>query len=157
MSMSDDQISFRKAKLANLPAIIALLAADQLGQTREDASLPLADVYVSAFQAIDSDENQFLAVVVDPDGIVIGTLQLSFIPGLARSGAWRGQIEAVRVAESHRGSGLGQQMFDWAIGKCRDRGCKLVQLTTDKTRPDAHRFYERLGFTASHEGFKLKL
>ena len=88
---------------------------------------------------------------------VIGTLQLTFIPGLARTGAWRGQIEAVRIAETHRGSGVGQQMFEWAIEQCRARGCKLVQLTTDKARPDAHRFYERLGFVGSHIGYKLTL
>lgn len=155
--MPDQQVRFRPANKTDLPAIIALLAADQLGQAREDASLPLATVYVDAFSAIDADQNQLLAVAVDADETVIGTLQLTFIPGLARSGAWRGQIEAVRIAEAHRSSGLGQQMFEWAIGKCRVKGCKLVQLTTDKTRPDAHRFYERLGFVASHEGYKLKL
>ena len=88
---------------------------------------------------------------------MVGTLQLSFIPGIARSGAWRGQIEAVRVAASVRSEGLGQQMFEWAIEQCRARGCQLVQLTTDKRRPDAHRFYDRLGFVASHEGYKLNL
>ncbi|MDH3740505.1 MAG: GNAT family N-acetyltransferase [Hyphomicrobiales bacterium] len=155
--MPDQHIRFRRAEEDDLPAIIALLAADQLGQTREDASLPLARVYLDAFAAIDADQNQLLAVAVGTNDAVIGTLQLSFIPGLARSGAWRGQIEAVRVAEAHRSSGLGQQMFEWAIDKCRARGCKLIQLTTDKTRPDAHRFYERLGFIASHEGYKLKL
>lgn len=155
--MPDQQTHFRPANEADLPAIIALLAADQLGQTREDASLPLAKVYIDAFSAIDADQNQLLAVAVDSDDTVIGTLQLTFIPGLARSGAWRGQIEAVRIAEAHRSSGLGQKMFEWAIEKCHAKGCKLVQLTTDKTRPDAHRFYERLGFTASHEGYKLKL
>jgi GNAT superfamily N-acetyltransferase len=155
--MPDQQAHFRTALETDLPAIIGLLAADQLGQTREDASLPLAKVYLDAFSAIDADQNQLLAVAVDADDAVIGTLQLTFIPGLSRSGAWRGQIEAVRVAEAHRSSGLGQQMFEWAIGKCRARGCKLVQLTTDKTRPEAHRFYEKLGFEASHEGYKLKL
>ena len=155
--MPDQQVRFRPANKADLPAIIALLAADQLGQTREDASLPLAKAYTDAFGAIDADQNQLLAVAVDADETVIGTLQLTFIPGLARSGAWRGQIEAVRIAEAHRSSGLGQQMFEWAIEKCQTKGCKLVQLTTDKTRPDAHRFYERLGFVASHEGYKLKL
>ncbi|NNE23144.1 MAG: GNAT family N-acetyltransferase [Rhizobiales bacterium] len=155
--MPDRHVRFRPATKDDLPAIIALLAADQLGQAREDASLPLAAAYLDAFAAIDADRNQLLAVAVGTDDTVIGTLQLSFIPGLARSGAWRGQIEAVRVAEAHRSSGLGQQMFEWAIEKSRARGCKLVQLTTDKTRPDAHRFYEKLGFIASHEGYKLKL
>jgi GNAT superfamily N-acetyltransferase len=91
------------------------------------------------------------------DGEVVGTLQLSFLPGIARKGAWRGQIEAVRIAASRRGGGLGQHMFEWAIGECRARGCRLVQLATDRNRPDAHRFYERLGFVASHVGYKLAL
>ena len=155
--MTAPDITFRPANEADLPAIIALLAADQLGATREDASVPLAKPYLDAFRAIDTDDNQLLTVAVDGNGTVIGTLQITFIPGLSRSGAWRGQIEAVRIAESHRSAGLGHQMFTWAIDKCRARGCKLVQLTTDKTRPDAHRFYEKLGFVASHEGYKLKL
>lgn len=103
-----------------------------------------------------ADPNQLLAVA-ESAGRVVGTLQLSFIPGLSRLGMTRGQIEAVRIATSHRSAGAGQAMFDWAIGQCRARGCALVQLTTDKTRPDAHRFYERLGFVASHEGYKLGL
>jgi GNAT superfamily N-acetyltransferase len=88
---------------------------------------------------------------------VVGTLQLSFIPGIARRGAWRGQIEAVRIAAPYRSGGIGQQMFEWAIEEFRAHGCTLVQLTTDKGRPDAHRFYEKLGFVASHEGYKLSL
>ena len=89
--------------------------------------------------------------------MVIGTMQISFIPGIARLGAWRGQIEAVRIAKEDRSSGVGQRMFEWAISQCRSRGCKLVQLTTDKTRPAAHRFYEQLGFVPSHVGYKLSL
>jgi len=146
----------RKAQQQDLPAIIDLLASDPLGQSREDASRPLESAYQDAFRAIDQDPNQFLAVAVKNDEI-IGTMQLTFIPGLSRMGAWRGQIEAVRVKENHRNSALGEQMFKWAIDACREKGCLLVQLTTDKTRPDAHRFYHRLGFTASHEGFKLNL
>ncbi|WP_338689761.1 GNAT family N-acetyltransferase [Bradyrhizobium sp. 26S5] len=147
-------IAFRQAQPADLPAIIALLANDVLGQQREDPSSP--PKYVDAFEAILADPNQLL-VVATADDEVIGTLQLTFIPGLARLGAWRGQIEAVRIAETHRSSGDGQQMFEWAIAQCRARGCNLVQLTTDKARPDAHRFYERLGFTGSHIGYKLML
>jgi GNAT superfamily N-acetyltransferase len=98
-----------------------------------------------------------LIVTTDGDGTVAGTLQLTFIPGLARQGALRAQIEAVRVAPAYQGQGLGQAMFGWAINEARRRGCRLVQLTSDKRRPAAHRFYERLGFTASHEGFKLPL
>ena len=150
------QIMFRRAQLADLPAIVALLADDALGQQREDASSPTNPKYVDAFQAILADANQ-LQLVATVNDEVIGTLQLSFIPGLARTGAWRGQIEAVRIAATHRGSGVGQQMFEWAIGQCRARGCDLVQLTTDKTRSDAHRFYERLGFVGSHLGYKLML
>ena len=150
------QIVFRRAQLADLPAIVALLADDALGQQREDASSPTNPKYVDAFQAILADANQ-LQLVATVNDEVIGTLQLSFIPGLARKGAWRGQIEAVRIAATHRGSGVGQQMFEWAIGQCRARGCDLVQLTTDKTRSDAHRFYERLGFVGSHLGYKLML
>jgi len=147
---------FRRAVSADLPAIIALLAADQLGATREDASLPLSPEYISAFNAIDTDPNQCLAVG-ERDGNIIATLHLTFIPGLSRKGSWRGQIEAVRVAEAHRGARIGEAFFEWAIGQCRERGCSLVQLTTDKSRGSAHRFYERLGFTASHEGYKLKI
>ncbi|MGX1353089.1 GNAT superfamily N-acetyltransferase [Bradyrhizobium elkanii] len=149
-------IAFRRAELADLPAIVALLANDILGQQREDASSPPNPKYAEAFQAILADPNQ-LQVVATLNDAVIGTLQLTFIPGLARMGARRGQIEAVRISETHRRSGVGQQMFEWAIEQCRARGCNLVQLTTDKARPDAHRFYERLGFVGSHIGYKLTL
>lgn len=111
---------------------------------------------MQAFAAIDRDANQMM-IVVESAGSVVGCLQLSFIPGLSRLGAWRGQIESVRIASSLRGSGLGRAMFEWAIARCRERGCELVQLTTDKARPDALRFYESLGFKASHEGMKLSL
>ncbi len=147
---------FRSATLADLPAIIALLADDKLGHGREDAADPPNPAYVAAFAAIDADANQFLAVV-EEEGRVIGCLQLSFIPGLSRLGMWRGQIESVRIAADRRGDGLGRQMFVWAIDQCRAHGCGLVQLTTDKQRPDARRFYESLGFVASHEGMKLAL
>ncbi|MBR0872808.1 GNAT family N-acetyltransferase [Bradyrhizobium tropiciagri] len=150
------QLNFRHAQPADLPAIVALLANDILGQQREDASSPPHQSYVDAFEAILADPNQ-LQVVATVNDEVIGTLQLTFIPGLARLGAWRGQIEAVRIAEAHRGSGAGRQMFEWAIAQCRARCCNLVQLTTDKDRPDAHRFYERLGFVGSHVGYKLIL
>ncbi|WP_270938039.1 GNAT family N-acetyltransferase [Falsiroseomonas oryzae] len=148
--------AFRRATAADLPAIVALLADDGLGRGREDARLPLAPAYLDAFAAIEADPNQMVAVA-EQDGIVAGTLQLTFIPGLSRLGAWRGQIEAVRVAAGARGTGLGQRMIAWAIEECRARGCALVQLTSDKARGDAHRFYARLGFRATHEGFKLTL
>jgi ribosomal protein S18 acetylase RimI-like enzyme len=112
--------------------------------------------YIDAFNAIESDPNQLLAVV-EQDEQVIGCLQLSFIPGLSRKGMWRGQIESVRIASNIRGGGVGRQMIAWAIDKCRERGCELVQLTTDKSRADALRFYQSLGFVDSHEGMKLSL
>tara|TARA_R110002020_G_scaffold57582_3_gene158280 strand:+ start:145 stop:606 length:462 start_codon:yes stop_codon:yes gene_type:complete len=152
--MSD--VTFRPATENDVAAIVALLADDGLGRDRENPALPLDRRYLDAFAALDSDPNQLLAVA-ERDGTVVGCLQLTFIPGLSRLGMWRGQIEAVRVAASERGTGLGGAMVGWAIERCRARGCGLVQLTTDKTRADAHRFYERLGFVASHEGMKLAL
>ena len=151
-----EHIVFRTALLADVPAIVALLADDDLGSQREIIGTPLDQRYVDAFEALEADANQRLVVVADGNEI-IGTLQLSFIPGIARMGSWRGQIEAVRIAAHRRDSGLGQKMFEWAISECKSRGCNLVQLTTDKSRTDAHRFYEKLGFKASHEGYKLAL
>lgn len=146
---------FRKARAGDVATIIALMADDDLGRHREDASRDLSP-YLRAFEEIASDPNQFLCVA-DRDGVVVGTLQLTFIPGLSRGGTKRGQIEAVRVAREERSKGLGRAMFDWAIETCRAQGCTLVQLTTDKARPDAHRFYDALGFKASHIGYKLLL
>jgi GNAT superfamily N-acetyltransferase len=147
---------FRTATRADLPAMIAMIADDQLGQAREDARLPLDQRYIDAFAAIERDPNQML-VAVEQASVVIGCFQITFIPGISRRGAWRGQIESVRVARAKRGAGIGTAMFEWAIAECRRRGCNLVQLYTDKCRADAHRFYERLGFKASHEGMKLAL
>jgi ribosomal protein S18 acetylase RimI-like enzyme len=152
--MSD--LDFRRAHLSDLPMIIAMLADDALGQQRERVSDPPDRAYTDAFQAIDQDPNQSL-IVVERAGTIVGCLQLSFIPGLSRMGLWRGQIESVRIASSARGGGLGRAMMDWAVQQCRDKGCGLVQLTSDKLRPDAIRFYEDLGFRASHEGLKLEL
>lgn len=154
--MNDAKIHFRDATLSDLPQIVALLADDTLGQTREDTSLPLDSKYTNAFWAIEEDPNQRLIVVVEHDQI-IGTLQLSFIPGIARTGMWRGQIEAVRIAQTHQGARLGEKLMYWAIEKCKERDCGLVQLTTDATRTKAHNFYEKLGFVASHVGYKLFL
>ncbi|OYR17481.1 GNAT family N-acetyltransferase [Brucella grignonensis] len=154
--MTDTTISIRKAIDADLTAIVVMLADDPLGATREDNSSPLNQCYIDAFKAIDSDPNQLLAVV-ERDEKVIGCLQLSFIPGLSRKGMWRGQIESVRIASDVRGDGIGRQMIDWAIEQCRKRDCGLVQLTTDKSRADAIRFYKSLGFVDSHEGMKLSL
>lgn len=154
--MMQNTLFFRSATRADLPAIVGLLQDDVLGRQREQAGDHLDAAYIRAFDAIAADPHQQL-VVAELDGAVVGTLQLSFIPGMARGGAWRGQIEAVRIDAALRGSGAGQQMFEWAIAECRARGCQLVQLTTDKQRPDAHRFYEKLGFSASHIGYKLAL
>ncbi|MEZ5833298.1 MAG: GNAT family N-acetyltransferase [Dongiaceae bacterium] len=150
------ELAFRSATHDDLPAIITLIADDQLGKARDDASLPLDRRYLDAFAAIMRDPNQML-VAVEQDNAVIGCMQITFIPGVSRRGAWRGQIESVRVARTKRGAGIGAAMFEWAIAECRRRGCSLVQLFTDKSRADAHRFYERLGFKSSHEGMKLSL
>ena len=149
-------VIFRRATREDLPRIVALIAEDQIGQTREDASTPLNGAYVEAFAAIERDANQVLAVAAR-DEAVIGCLQITFIPGISRKGMWRGNIESVRVARNLRGQGIGRAFFDWAIARCRERGCGLVQLTMDKRRSDASRFYQSLGFTPSHEGMKLSL
>jgi GNAT superfamily N-acetyltransferase len=152
-----DGAVLREARREDVPAIVALIAADQLGATRDGVRDETdREAYEQAFGAIDADPGHLL-LVAESGGEVVGTIQLSFLPGLARRGALRAQIEAVRVAESTRGSGLGGAMMTWAIDEARRRGCALVQLTSDKSRTDAHRFYERLGFVASHEGMKLKL
>ncbi|PWJ17495.1 GNAT family N-acetyltransferase [Jannaschia seohaensis] len=150
------ELRYRRATEADLSAIVALLADDVLGASRESASSGVDAPYRTAFAEIDADPNQFLCVVED-GGEIVGTLQLTFIPGLSRNGAKRGQIEAVRIARDRRGEKLGEAMFAWVIDECRARGCALIQLTTDKSRPDAHRFYDRLGFEPSHVGYKLKL
>lgn len=144
---------FRRATAADIEAIVVLLADDVLGAAREKPGDP---AYAAAFAAVEADPNQLLAVV-ERDGRVVGCLQLTFMPGLSHRGAWRGQIESVRIAASERGGGLGRRVFGWAIGECRARGCRMIQLTTDKSRTDARRFYESLGFVASHEGMKLAL
>lgn len=156
-SLGGKSYVLRRAAGADVPAIVKLLAADRLGATREGG--PGADLtqYQQAFDAIDADPAQLLVVTTTANEAVVGAMQLTFIPGLARRGALRAQIEAVRVAAAHRSQKLGTAMLSWAIDEARRRGCTLVQLTTDKTRADAHRFYERHGFAASHEGLKLHL
>lgn len=150
------EIAFRRAERTDIVAIVAMLADDMLGSSREDTGESLAESYLRAFEAIDADPNQLLAVMTDA-GRVVGTLQLTFIAGLSRKGALRGQIEAVRVIGDRQGSGFGQKMIEWAVDQCRERGCAIVQLTTDRSREDAHRFYERLGFKQTHFGYKLDL
>lgn len=146
---------FRKATRSDVPYIVQMLAHDKLGSQREDYRDPLPELYYEAFSAIDRDENQELTVIENEAGEVIGTLQLSFIPYLTYQGGIRAQIEAVRVREDQRGKGLGEKLFLWAIDRAREKGAHLLQLTTDKKRPDALRFYEKLGFKASHEGMKM--
>lgn len=149
-------VAIRNAIVADVPAIVALLADDELGRARERNVDPLPDCYSAAFSAIDSDPNQQILVAVLA-GRVVGCLQLTFIPGLSHQGSWRAQIEGVRVASTMRGLKIGERMIAFAMDAARARGCRIVQLTTDKARLDAHRFYERLGFKATHEGMKLTL
>jgi GNAT superfamily N-acetyltransferase len=141
----------RRAIQGDVPAILALLVDDDLGKLCEDGSLK---PYEDAFQAISRDENQIFGVA-NLDSKIVGCFQITFIPGLSRRGMWRAQIESVRIARALRGQGLGTIMMRWAIARAWERGCGLVQLNSDKTRPEAHNFYEALGFKASHEGFKL--
>ena len=143
----------RKAGREDVGAILVLLADDDLYKL-EDANVTLR--HMAAFDGIDRDNNQLLAVA-ELGGETVGCLQLTFIPGLSRNGMERCQIEGVRIARHMRGKSLGKQMLRWAIATCRDRGCGLVQLLMDKKRLDAHRFYESLGFKANHQGFRLYL
>ena len=149
-------VQVRRAVRSDLPRIVAMLADDDLGRGREDPALPLDARYIAAFECLDGDDDH-LMLVLQQDDLVVGYLQLSFIPGLAQRGTLRGQVAAVRIASDRRRQGLGTVLIDRAIDECRKRGCSLVQLTSDKTRADAKRFYERLGFVATHQGFKLAL
>ncbi len=148
-------MQFRKAERRDVFAIVQMIANDKLGQLRENFSNPLPDSYYSAFENITNDHNQELIVLEDDHKKIIGTLQLSFLQYLTYQGGIRAQIEAVRVHPDHRGKGIGEKMFTWAINRAKERNAHLVQLTTDKKRPEALRFYEKLGFKASHEGMKL--
>ncbi|MGW6057238.1 N-acetyltransferase family protein [Streptomyces sp. NPDC055189] len=147
-------LEIRPAIADDIPAVVGMLADDPLGSTREspDDLTP----YLAAFERLNKDPNQHLVVAVR-EGRVVGTLQLTIVPGLSRKGATRSIIEGVRVHADERGSGLGTRFIEWAVDESRRQNCQLVQLTSDATRTDAHRFYERLGFTASHVGFKLQL
>jgi GNAT superfamily N-acetyltransferase len=147
-------LELRPATTEDVPAIVGMLADDPLGAQREspDDLTP----YLTALDRVAADPNQHLVVAVR-EGRVVGTLQLTVVPGLSRKGATRSIIEGVRVHATERGSGLGTQLIEWAIATSRRENCHLVQLTSDVTRTDAHRFYERLGFTPSHVGFKLQL
>jgi ribosomal protein S18 acetylase RimI-like enzyme len=147
---------YRDATEADLPSLVALLADDRLGCEREDASLPLAQSYVAAFQAMQSMPTQRLIVAVDGERVV-GTMQLIIIPALSSRGSWHGQIEAVRIAVDLRGRSQGEAFVEWALGECRAAGCASVQLMSDSSRSAAHRFWRKCGFISSHIGFKLNL
>ncbi|MER5788982.1 GNAT family N-acetyltransferase [Streptomyces sp. NPDC001980] len=147
-------LDIRTAVADDVPAIVGMLADDPLGARRETPD-DLAP-YLSALERLSADPNQQLVVAVR-EGRIVGTLQLTVIPGLSRRGATRSIIEGVRIHADERGSGLGTRFIEWAIDESRRQGCQLVQLTSDTSRVDAHRFYERLGFTASHTGFKLEI
>jgi len=146
---------FRQAKREDVIEIVRMIANDKLGKLREDFKDPLPDKYYVAFENIRNDKNQELIVLEDEKAGIIGTLQLSFIQYLTYQGGVRAQIEAVRVREDQRGKGIGEQLFIWAIERSKKRGAHLIQLTTDKKRPEALKFYEKLGFKATHEGMKL--
>ena len=148
------RFTIQRATESDVPGLVALLADDVLGADRE---LPGLEAYLTAFREIDADPHQYLAAVSDVDGGLVGTMQLTLIPGLARGGSKRLQIEAVRLARTTRGSGLGAALFEWAHTYGERHGASLAQLTSDKARIDAHRFYDRLGYRASHEGFKRPL
>jgi len=152
----NDEITFRPASRTDLPEIVRLLADDPLGAKRERYELPLPAGYLAAFDAIEADPNNELIVACLGERVV-GVLQLTYIPYVASRGAWRALIEGVRVDSGTRSAGIGKALFEWAIARSRERGCRIVQLTTDKSRADAKRFYEKLGFVASHEGMKLHL
>lgn len=168
-ALADKSFQLRKAVESDVGPIIELIARDQLRAAVESAAPERREPYVAAFRAIDADPAHLLCVVEGfagegegaagegAIGGVVATMQLTFLPGMARSGATRLQIEAVRVDEQLRGLGLGGAMITWAVDEARRRGAALVQLTSDASRLDAHRFYERLGFTQSHAGFKLQL
>ncbi|TDB92832.1 GNAT family N-acetyltransferase [Actinomadura sp. 7K534] len=149
-------MTFREATVADLPQIVRLLADDPLGATRETPGDDIPEAYFAAFTAIEKDPNNQV-IVAEVAGAVAGTLQLTYIPGLTYTGGERAQIEGVRVASDHRGIGLGQDMINWAIGQARARGCRVVQLTTDRQRPEAIRFYQKIGFRPSHMGMKYHL
>jgi len=146
-------VLLRPARRADLARIVALIADDEISAARTGT---FDDAHLAGFDAIEADPNNEL-VVAERDGEVVGTMQLTFVPGISRYGATRLLVEAVRVDSRLRGQGIGRQMMLWAHERGRARGCVLAQLTSDKRRPDAHRFYRSLGYAQSHEGFKLPL
>jgi GNAT superfamily N-acetyltransferase len=151
-----EELNFRKATKKDVSIIVRMLADDDLGSTREEDTEQVADGYYDAFEQIDKDHNNELTIA-EYNGKIIGTLQITFIPYLTYKGGMRALIEAVRIDSEHRGKGFGRKLFEYAINRAQDRGCHMVQLTTNKKRTDAFKFYESLGFEATHEGMKLFL
>jgi GNAT superfamily N-acetyltransferase len=149
-------LNYRLAEARDLPAIVQMLADDELGKKREKPDLPLNEKYIKAFAEISQDAHNELIVVELGDEIV-GTFQLTYIPSLSFQGSTRMQVESVRVAEAYRGQGLGSQFFEWIIERAKNKNCGMIQLSTNNARQDAHRFYEKLGFQATHLGMKLYL
>jgi len=152
----NNELNFRLAKADDLIDIVRMLSDDTIGATREKFEPVLSESYAIAFENIVNDPNQELTIV-ELNGEKVGTYQLTFIQYLTHQGGLRGQIEAVRINSAYRGQGLGTMVFEYIIDRARQKGCIMVQLTTDKQRPDAIKFYKTLGFVATHEGMKLKL
>ena len=150
------ELSFRTAAIGDVPTLVQMLADDPLGKQRENWGDPLPQPYRDAFSAIDRDPNNELILAIHGERIV-GFLQITFIPYFTYQGRWRALVEGVRVQRAYRSRGIGRQILQWAIQRARQRGCHLIQLTSDKQRPGAIKFYESLGFVASHEGMKLHL
>ncbi len=152
----ENELKFRLATTDDLPYIISMLADDILGATREKFEATLSDNYLKAFEKIANDPNQELTIV-EMNGEKVATFQLTFIQYLTHQGGLRAQIEAVRTNSKHRGRGIGKKVFEYVIDRAKQKGCNMIQLTSDKKRPEAIKFYEAIGFTATHEGMKLKL
>ena len=150
------RVTFRTAAINDLPYIVRMLADDFLGAQREQYTDPLPESYIRAFEEIDADQNNYL-IVAERDGEIVGTLQLTLTPSISFRGGKRATVESVRIDKRYRGSGIGREMMLWIIDLARSRGCVSMQLTTNADRVDAHRFYQRLGFKASHIGMKLGL
>jgi ribosomal protein S18 acetylase RimI-like enzyme len=154
--MSEVPLAFRQAVVEDLPYIVDMLSDDPLGAMRERFEVPLPDSYFAAFEAINNSSlNELIVATLDDE--VVGVLQLTFIPNISYQGSWRALIEGVRVSANYRGQGIGRKLFEYAINRAREEGCHMVQLTMDKRRTEANRFYQSLGFQATHEGFKLHL
>jgi GNAT superfamily N-acetyltransferase len=149
-------VTFRIATIDDIPTIIRMLADDFLGQQREDLSEPINENYIKAFREIEADPNNEL-IVAEIDGAIVGTMQLYYTASLSHRGGKRCTVESVRVDDKLRGQGIGREMMLWAIKRAKEKGCVSMQLTSHNDRTNAHRFYEKLGFSQSHVGMKLSL